>query len=63
LRKGFEEDKMERVLSRYQESELSAGEVCKILDISRWELLALLKKKNMSLNVILKDWLDSARLE
>ena len=45
LRKGFEEDKQDRLLSKYQNGDLSAGEVCRILDISRWELFDLLKRK------------------
>lgn len=62
LKKGFEEDKRERLLSKYQAGELSVIEVCKMLDIAPWEFFDLLKKKNATLNVTLEDWLDSAKL-
>lgn len=62
LKKGFEEDKRERLLSRYQAGELSAIEVCRMLVIAPWEFNDLLKKKNITLNVTLEDWLDSAGL-
>ena len=62
LKKGFEEDKCERLLSRYQTGELSAAEICKMLGVSPWEFFDLLKKKNMSLNVSLEDLLDSGKL-
>ncbi len=62
LKKGFEEDKCDRLLSRYQEGELSAAEICKMLGVSPWEFFDLLKKKNMSLNVSLEDLLDSGKL-
>ncbi len=63
LRKGFEEDKCERLLSGYREGELSAAEACKMLGISPWEFFELLRKENMSLNVSLEDLLDSGKLE
>lgn len=62
LKKGFEEDKCDRLLTKYQEGELSAEEICKTLGISPWEFFDLLKKKNMSLNVSLEDLLDSGKL-
>jgi len=60
LKKGFEEDRQERVLLRYLNGELSVGEVCNMLDKSPWDFFDLLKKKNLNLNVELEDWLDSA---
>ncbi len=52
----------ERILSRYERGEFSAIEACKSLNISPWEFFDLLKKKNMSLNVSLEDFLDSGKL-
>lgn len=63
LRKGFEEDKCERLLSGYQAGELSAAEACKMLGLSPWEFFELLRKENMSLNVSLEDLLDSGKLD
>ena len=62
LKKGFEEDKRDRLLVKYQAGELSAVEVCKKIGITPWDFFDLLKEKNMSLNVSLEDWLDSGRL-
>jgi predicted DNA-binding protein len=62
LKKGFEEDRQDRLLVKYQAGELSAAEVCKKIGIAPWEFFDLLKKKNMSLNVSLEDWLDSRGL-
>lgn len=62
LKKGFDIDRQERLLSEYQEGRLSAGEVCKILGISHWDFFILIKDKNMKLNVGLEDWLDSGKL-
>ena len=62
LKKGFEDDRRERVLADYQAEGLSAGEACQKLGITMWEFLDLLKNKNMSLNVSLEDWLDSVGL-
>lgn len=62
LKKGFEEDRQERVLAKYQAGDLSGEEVCRLLDITMWDFLILLKKKNVSLNVDLEDWLKSATL-
>jgi len=62
LKKGFEEDRQDRLLVKYQAGELSAAEVCKKIGIAPWEFFDLLKKKNMNLNVTLEDWLDSAGL-
>ncbi len=62
LRKGFDDDKRERLLGEYQAEGLSAGEACQKLGITMWEFLDLLKNKNMSLNVSLEDWLDSVGL-
>ena len=60
--KGFENDKKERLLSEYQNGALSAGEVCKHLGITAWDLFDLLKKNSMAMNVTLEDWLDSGSL-
>lgn len=60
LKKGFDEDRQERLLLRYLNGELSVGEVCNMLDKSPWDFFDLLKKKNLNLNVELEDWLDSA---
>lgn len=62
LKKGFEEDRQERVLVKYQAGDLSGEEVCRLLDVTMWDFLLLLKKRNISLNVNLEDWLNSATL-
>jgi hypothetical protein len=62
LRKGFEEDRRERLLGEYLAGGLSAGEFCGKLGITIWEFLDLLKSRNATLNVSLEDWLDSASL-
>jgi len=62
LKKGFEEDKRDRLLVKYQSAELSAAEVCKKIKITPWEFFDLLKEKNISLNVSMEDWLDSEGL-
>lgn len=62
LIKGFEEDKRERVLAKYQTGELSMSEVCKKLNTTPWDFFELLKTKGISLNVGIEDWLDTAKL-
>ena len=62
LKKGFDEDRQERLLLRYSNGELSVGEVCDMLDKSPWDFFDLLKKKNINLNVELEDWLDSTSI-
>jgi predicted HTH domain antitoxin len=62
LRKGFEEDRQERVFAKYQAGDLSAEEVCRLLDVGMWDFVLLMKKRNISLNVHLEDWLDSPLL-
>lgn len=62
LKRGFEDDRRERLLAEYQTAGLSAGETCQKLDITMWEFLDLLKNKNIPLNVSLEDWLDSVGL-
>lgn len=62
MKKGFEDDRRERLLAEYQNGVLSAGEVCKKLGMSVWEFFDLLKNKNIPLNVALEDWLDSGSL-
>jgi hypothetical protein len=62
LKKGFDEDRQERLLSRYLNGDISVREVCNMLEKSPWDFFDLLKKKNLNLNVELEDWLDSARI-
>jgi hypothetical protein len=62
LKKGFEDDKKERLLSDYRDGARSAEEVCKQLDITAWDFFDLLRRNNMAMNVTLEDWLDSGRL-
>ena len=62
LKKGFEEDRQERLLAKYQAGDLSAEEVCRLLNLHMWDFLILLKKRNISLNVNMEDWLNSATL-
>jgi predicted HTH domain antitoxin len=62
LQKGFEEDRQERLLAKYQTGDLSVEEACHLLDLNMWDFLLLLKKRNMTLNVNLEDWLNSAPL-
>lgn len=62
LEKGFKEDREERLLARYRRVELSAGELCSLLGITLWDLLELLKKRDLSLNVSLEDWIDAKEL-
>jgi len=59
LQKGFEEDRQERLLAKYQTGDLSVGQVCHLLGLNMWDFLLLLKKRNMALNVNLEDWLNS----
>ena len=62
IKKGFADDKQERLLQMYQEGKLTLPEVCKKLDITTWDFLELLKRKGISLNVSLEDWLDSGEI-
>ena len=62
LQKGFEEDRQERLLAKYQNGDLSVEEACRLLDLNMWDFLLLLKKRNMALNVNLEDWLNSVEL-
>lgn len=62
LRKGFSVDKQGRLLMKYVRGELSQMEVCQELKWSPWDFLAQLKARNLSLNVSLEDWIDSAEL-
>lgn len=63
LKRGFEEDKRERILAKYHNAELSLSEACKKLNLAPWDFFELLKSRNLRLNVDLEDWLDSAGLE
>lgn len=62
MRKGFMEDKEERILQMYQGGKLTFLEVCKKLKVSPWGFCDLLKKRGMNLSVSLEDWLDSGDL-
>jgi len=62
IRKGFELDKRERVLERYERGELSLGEACRKLGVDAWSFFQILKDRNRDLNVSLEDMLDSALL-
>jgi len=62
MKRGFAEDKQERVLQLYQSGKLSLLETCKKLNITTWDFFDLLKKRGMNLNVSLEDWLDSKEL-
>ena len=62
LRKGFDDDRRERLLAEYERGAQSAGEVCQKLGISPWDFFDLLKSRTASLNVSLEDWLDSGGL-
>lgn len=62
LQKGFEEDRQGRLLAKYQTGNLSVEEACRLLDLNMWDFLLLLKKRNLTLNVNLEDWLNSAEL-
>ncbi len=63
MKRGFVEDKQERILQMYQSGKLSFLETCKKLNITTWDFFDLLKKRGMNLNVSLEDWLDSAELQ
>ena len=62
IKKGFTDDRQERLLQMYQAGKLTLPEVCKKLDITAWDFLDLLKTKGMNLNVSLEDWLDSEEI-
>ena len=63
MKKGFTEDKQERLLQMYQAGKLTLSEVCRKLDKKPWDFFDLLKKRGMNLNVSLEDWLDSGKLQ
>lgn len=62
LKKGFEEDKMERLLDEYRKGELTMMQVCNKLHLSPWDFHGLLKTRRIELNVDLEDWIDSETL-
>ena len=62
MKKGFTEDKQEKILQMYQMGRLTFLEACRKLNIVPWDFFDLLKKRGMSLNVSLEDWLDSEEL-
>lgn len=63
LQKGFEEDRQQRLLAKYQTGDLSVEEACRMLDLSTWDFLLLLKKRNLALNVNMEDWLNSTEIK
>ncbi len=62
IKKGFAEDRQERLLQMYQAGKLTLPEVCKKLNIPTWDFLELLKRRGINLSVSLEDWLDSAEI-
>ena len=62
IKKGFTDDRQERLLQMYQAGQLTLPEVCKKIDITPWDFLDLLKRKGINLNVSLEDWLDSEEI-
>ncbi|MDP2645906.1 MAG: hypothetical protein Q8P24_13280 [Desulfobacterales bacterium] len=62
LQKGFSADKQGRLLMKYVRGELSQMEVCRELNWNPWDFLTQLKNSNLSRNVLLEDWMDSAEL-
>ncbi len=62
IKKGFTEDRQERLLKMYQAGSLTLPEICKKLNITTWDFLELLKRKGINLNVSLEDWLDSKEI-
>lgn len=62
MKKGFTEDKQEKILQMYQMGRLTFLEACRKLNITPWDFFDLLKKRGMNLNVSLEDWLDSEEL-
>ncbi len=62
IKKGFTDDRQERLLQMYQAGQLTLAEVCKKLDMTPWDFLELLKRKGINLNVSLEDWLDSEEI-
>ncbi len=62
IKKGFTEDRQERLLKIYQSGNLTLSEVCKKLNITAWEFLEVLKRKGVNLSVSLEDWLDSKEI-
>lgn len=59
LRKGFDDDRRERLLSEYQAGRASLSDVCEKSGISVWEFFDILRANNITANVTLEDWLDS----
>jgi predicted HTH domain antitoxin len=62
LQRGLREEKTAAALMDYEAGRLSAGQVCRLLDLSPWEFPDLLKARGMRRNVTLEDWLDSDTL-
>jgi metal-responsive CopG/Arc/MetJ family transcriptional regulator len=62
IHKGFELDKRERILDRYERGELSLSESCRKLNTDAWAFLQMLKDSNRNVSVSLEDMLDSAPL-
>jgi len=62
VQKGFRADQEDRLLAKYARGELSQSELCRELNWSPWKFLSQLKERNLHLNVVLEDWLDSEDL-
>lgn len=62
IKKGFMEDRQERLLQMYQAGKLTLPGVCKKLNIPTWDFLEILKRRGINLNVSLEDWLDSGEI-
>lgn len=62
IRRGFEEAKQEMILKQYAKKEISMGEACELLGVSRWEFFDLLKAQHVSLNLDLEDLLSATPL-
>ena len=62
IRKGFELDKQERVLEKYERGELSLGQACRKLDVDAWTFFQMLKDANRNLNVSLEDMLETTSI-
>ncbi len=62
LKKGFEEDRQQRLLQKYVNGEFSMLDICKELGTVPWEFFELLKRKNIKLSVKFEDFVDSIKL-
>ena len=62
IRKGFELDKREKILDKYERGELSLSEACRELNTDAWSFLRMLKDSNRNISVSLEDMFDSTSL-